>query len=78
MLLGEGSIDDKVRMKSVENHKKWVEAAKHLGCGSIRVNARGEGMVFADLKEVSRAYYGEQVELQALVLPQELFHLILI
>lgn len=38
-----GSLDDKERMKSIENHKKWVEAAKELGCVSIRVNARGEG-----------------------------------
>ncbi len=30
-----------------------------------RINARGEGMVFADLKEVSRAYYGNTVDLQA-------------
>ncbi|WP_111643379.1 DNA-directed RNA polymerase subunit beta' [Marinimicrobium alkaliphilum] len=32
-----------------------------------RVNARGEGMVFSDTKEVSRAYYGGQIELQARV-----------
>ncbi len=30
-----------------------------------RVNARGEGMVFADTSEVSRAYYSKQVDLQA-------------
>lgn len=29
--------------KTVENHKKWVEAAKFLGCHSIRVNAGGPG-----------------------------------
>lgn len=40
---GMGSLDDKSRMQAVENHKKWVEAAKHLGCGTIRVNAYGEG-----------------------------------
>lgn len=38
-----GAADDKIRMKTVENHKKWVEAAKFLGCHSIRVNAHGEG-----------------------------------
>lgn len=38
-----GDLDDTVRNKAVENHYKWVEAAKHLGCHSIRVNARGEG-----------------------------------
>ena len=30
-----------------------------------KVNARGEGMVFADGREVSRAYYSGNVELQA-------------
>src|SRR5690606_18483749 len=32
-----------------------------------RINARGEGRVFADLKEVSRAYYSGQAHLQARV-----------
>lgn len=31
------------RKKAVENHYKWVDAAKFLGCHSIRVNAAGEG-----------------------------------
>ncbi|MFA6350918.1 MAG: sugar phosphate isomerase/epimerase family protein, partial [Bacteroidales bacterium] len=31
------------REKTVENHMKWVEAAKFLGCHSIRVNAGGPG-----------------------------------
>ncbi len=46
MVDGEGGlaeIDDKVRQTSIDNHKKWVEAAKYLGCHSIRVNAHGEG-----------------------------------
>ena len=30
-----------------------------------RVNAKGENMVFADIAEVSRAYYSKQVDLQA-------------
>ena len=32
-----------------------------------RVNARGEGMVFSDVREVSRAYYTDLVDLQARV-----------
>lgn len=32
-----------------------------------RVNGRGEGMMFADLKELSRAYHGGHVDLQARV-----------
>lgn len=42
MIDGEGHLaltDDKERNKAVENHYKWVEAAKFLGCHSIRVNA---------------------------------------
>ena len=37
-----GISDDMARRKSVENHFKWVNAAKILGCHSIRVNAFGE------------------------------------
>ena len=35
--------DEKARQTAIDNHKKWVDAAKYLGCHSIRVNARGEG-----------------------------------
>ncbi|MEN0047575.1 MAG: TIM barrel protein [Bacteroidota bacterium] len=38
-----GHLDDAVRKQSVENHYKWVNAAKLLGCHSIRVNAFGTG-----------------------------------
>lgn len=38
-----GNLDDAERMKAVENHYKWIEAAKFLGCHSIRVNAAGNG-----------------------------------
>lgn len=34
-----GDSDDAKRTEAVENHYKWVEAAKFLGCHSIRVNA---------------------------------------
>lgn len=34
-----GTLDAAKRAKAVENHYKWVEAAKTLGCHSIRVNA---------------------------------------
>lgn len=34
-----GDAEEKKRIETVENHKKWVEAAKFLGCHSIRVNA---------------------------------------
>ncbi len=35
------AIDEKERNQSVENHKKWVDAAQALGCHSIRVNLFG-------------------------------------
>jgi sugar phosphate isomerase/epimerase len=46
MVDGEGSLADTslaARTKAVENHYKWVKAAKFLGCHSIRVNAAGRG-----------------------------------
>jgi sugar phosphate isomerase/epimerase len=53
MIDGEGNLgdaDEKRRAQAIENHYKWVEAAKALGCHSIRVNARSGGT------------YDEQVE----------------
>jgi sugar phosphate isomerase/epimerase len=38
-----GDPDETKRARAVDNHKKWVEAAKALGCHSIRVNARSSG-----------------------------------
>jgi len=38
-----GDADDKARTQAIENHFPWVEAAKRLGCHSIRVNAASNG-----------------------------------
>ena len=38
-----GDADDAKRKQAIENHYKWVEAAKFLGCHSIRVNAQSQG-----------------------------------
>ncbi|GAB4492240.1 MAG: sugar phosphate isomerase/epimerase [Saprospiraceae bacterium] len=38
-----GDADAAKRTQAVENHYKWVEAAKYLGCFCIRVNAGGQG-----------------------------------
>jgi sugar phosphate isomerase/epimerase len=46
MVDGEGNLADTsnaARTKAIENHYKWVKAAKFLGCHSIRVNAAGRG-----------------------------------
>ena len=43
MIDGEGNLgdpDENKRAQAIENHHKWVLAAKTLGCHSIRVNAR--------------------------------------
>ncbi|MGC4033936.1 MAG: sugar phosphate isomerase/epimerase family protein [Tepidisphaeraceae bacterium] len=36
-------LDAKKRAQAVDNHHKWVDAAKFLGCHSIRVNCFGVG-----------------------------------
>ena len=43
---GEGALGaskKEERAQAVENHKRWVDAAKTLGCKTIRVNASGDG-----------------------------------
>ncbi|MEN0111039.1 MAG: sugar phosphate isomerase/epimerase family protein [Planctomycetota bacterium] len=48
-----GDPDDGRRTQAIENHRKWLLAAKRLGCHSIRVNAK------------SRGSYAEQMALAA-------------
>lgn len=46
MIDGEGNLgatDAVEQTKAVENHHRWVECAKYLGCKTIRVNAAGKG-----------------------------------
>ncbi len=38
-----GDPDDAKRSQTVDNHRKWVDAAHYLGCHSIRVNAGSSG-----------------------------------
>ena len=43
---GEGMVgapEKEERIKTVENHKRWIDAAAFLGCHSIRVNAASQG-----------------------------------
>ena len=50
---GEGNLgdpDSQRRTQAVENHYKWLEAAKYLGCHSIRVNAASRGTYDEQLK----------------------------
>lgn len=56
MVDGEGALgapDEAERAEAIENHRQWLEAAKTLGCHSIRVNAQSNGS------------YEEQLELAA-------------
>ncbi len=48
-----GDADAAKRTQAVENHYKWVDAARTLGCHAIRVNAASEGS------------YDEQIRLAA-------------
>jgi sugar phosphate isomerase/epimerase len=67
MIDGEGDLsatEKEARMKAVENHKKWVDAAAALGCHSIRVNT-GNHYNPDDVKNVAEACsalteYGDQ------------------
>ena len=46
MVDGEGALgdsNDKARRVAVENHHRWADAARALGCHSIRVNASSAG-----------------------------------
>ena len=54
MVDGEGDLgapNQAERLKAVENHYKWVDAAKFLGCLTVRVNVFGKGSA----AEVQRA-----------------------
>jgi sugar phosphate isomerase/epimerase len=46
MIDNEGPLalpSDKERLTAVDDHKKWIEAAKFLGCKTVRVNLHGDG-----------------------------------
>jgi len=45
-----GDADEAARRRAIENHFRWIAAARYLGCHSIRVNAAGQGTP----EEVSR------------------------
>lgn len=46
MLDNEGdlsSTDEKVRMRAIQNHKDWIDAASSVGIPTVRLNAGGDG-----------------------------------
>ncbi|AXE16712.1 sugar phosphate isomerase/epimerase [Runella rosea] len=67
-----GASDAAKRLKAVENHYKWVDAAKFLGCHSIRVNMTGDGTPEELLKAGVDGYsklveYGEKVGIDIII-----------
>jgi sugar phosphate isomerase/epimerase len=63
-----GDPDAQARAAAVENHRKWLAAAKTLGCITIRVNAASEGS-FAEQQRLAADGLRRLVELAA---PMEL------
>lgn len=67
-----GDPDDAKRKQAVEKHYPWVEAARFLGCHSIRVNARSEGNFGEQLDRAADGLrrlseFGEQHEIGVIV-----------
>ena len=67
-----GDPDTGQRLKAVENHFKWIEAAKYLGCHSIRVNAASSGSYDEQMKLAANglrklAEFGAKHEINVIV-----------
>ncbi len=67
-----GDPDTEKRNQAVENHHKWIEAAKFLGCHSIRVNARSQGTYEEQMKLAADGIrtlceYGDKFEFDVIV-----------
>lgn len=75
MIDGEGQLghpDKTERLKAVKNHHRWVEAAKELGCHSIRVNASSQGSYEEQISLAadglrSLTEYGDQHDINVIV-----------
>lgn len=63
-----GARDERERSEAVEGHREWLEAAAHLGCHSIRVNAASEG----EREEQSRLAADGLGQLADIAAPMEL------
>ena len=59
-----GHSNKKEREQAVENHYKWIEAAKHLGCFAIRANVDGDGSP-AEILNAAIDGYGKLLEFAA-------------
>src|SRR4051794_13938268 len=60
------------RKQAIENHYQWIDAAKFLGCHSIRVNLRGTGsaedLAHASVDSLGKlSEYGEKIGIGVIV-----------
>ena len=67
-----GEPEEKRRIQAVQNHYKWAEAAKFLGCHSIRVNARSFGTYDEQIKLAADGLrrlveFGDNIEINIIV-----------
>ncbi len=67
-----GDADKKKRGEAIENHRKWIDAARFLGCHSIRVNAYSTGTREEQRDQVAEGLasltdYGAENEINVLV-----------
>lgn len=66
-------IDNKKRAQAVENHYKWADAARTLGCTTIRVNAFSESGSAEDVQSAAvegiskLAEYAEKVGINVVI-----------
>jgi L-ribulose-5-phosphate 3-epimerase len=67
-----GDADPAKRTQAVENHYKWAEAAKFLGCHSLRVNAASSGTYEEQLERAADGLrrlseFGAKLDLNVIV-----------
>jgi L-ribulose-5-phosphate 3-epimerase len=75
MVDGEGALgdaDEAKRKEAIENHYPWVEAAKLLGCHSIRVNAHSAGSYVEQMRRAADGLrqlseFGQQHDINVIV-----------
>lgn len=72
---GEGRLgdpDEGARLQAVRNHHRWVDAARTLGCATIRVNAASQGTWDEQAKLAADGLgrlceYGEEIGINVIV-----------
>lgn len=72
---GEGRLgdpDETARLGAVRNHHRWIDAARTLGCATIRVNAASEGTWDEQAKRAADGLrrlceYGERLGINVIV-----------